>query len=283
MLYYLCLICSIITTITLSYFNNYFTWEFCYVPFLLFIAFSLLYFALTFIILFLIALPIKKKKDFCPKHSNFYRCVMDEGLIFLMKMARIKIHFENKDLIPQDQRFLIVSNHKSKFDPMVVNAYLKGFKISWITKRSLFKMPLVSNYMYKTCFMPLDRDNLRQGLEVINQASEYINENQCSIGVYPEGTRNTTNETLLPFKPGALKVAYKTKAPIVALVCLNTELVSKNWPYKKTDIYIKVCKTFYYEEYKNYSTNDLAIILNSLMKDELENMKKVKYEKEIIA
>ena len=29
-----------------------------------------------------------------------------------------------------------------------------------------------------------------------------------------------------------------------------------------------------FEEYKNYSTNDLAIILNSLMKDELENMKR---------
>ena len=41
--------------------------------------------------------------------------------------------------------------------------------------------------------------------------------------------------------------------------------------------------TRYYEEYKNYSTNDLAIILNSLMKDELENMKKVKYEKEKVA
>ena len=56
---------------------------------------------------------------------------------------------------------------------MVVNAYLKGFKISWITKRSLFKMPLVSNYMYKTCFMPLDRDNLRQEIELMKKISKF--------------------------------------------------------------------------------------------------------------
>ena len=169
-----------------------------------------------------------------------------------------------------------------RFDALVRYAGLTG-KTTAIRQRKLnylqrLYLSLPFNALHTNsftgCKIPVETlEDLRQGLRVINQASKYIEDDQCSIGVYPEGTRNTTNQTILPFKAGALKVAYNTKAPIVVIICKNTEKVAKNWPLKRTHVYMKVCKTFYYEEYSKYHSSDLSIILNSIMKDNLEKMK----------
>ena len=236
-------------------------------------------FLLTFISLFLIALPIKRKGDFGEKHSKFYRFFFEETLSFINYFMRIKIHIEGKELLPKNKkdRLVFVSNHLSKFDPMTCNSILKGYDISWIGKRSLFRMPLINRYLYKICFLPIDRDDLKQSLKVIRQAVKYLDEGECSIGIYPEGTRNTTESPLLPFKPGDLKVAYLSKKPIVVLTLINTDKVVKNFILKRTHVYIRVCEVIPYEKYKDWNTQTLSTYIEELMKQNIIELK-TKYE-----
>ena len=46
------------------------------------------------------------------------------------------------------------------------------------------------------------------------EALKYL-ESGSAIGLFPEGTRNRTSELLLPFKYGAVSLAFKTDAYIV--------------------------------------------------------------------
>ena len=246
-----------------------------------FVGYLFLCFILTFISLFLITLPVKRKGDFGEKHSRFYRFFFEEALTFINYFLRIKVHIEGKDKLPKNkkERLVFMSNHVSKFDPMTCNSVLKGYDISWIGKRSLFHMPLINRYMYKICFMPIDRDDLKQSLKVIKQSVKYINENQCSIGIYPEGTRNTTAEPILPCKAGSMKVAYLSKAPIVVMGVINTEKVVKNFILKRTHVYIRICEIIPYEEYKDLDSQELALRVENSLKENIIDMKK-KFNKE---
>lgn len=246
-----------------------------------FVGYLFLCFILTFISLFLITLPVKRKGDFGEKHSRFYRFFFEEALTFINYFLRIRVHIEGKDKLPKNkkERLVFMSNHVSKFDPMTCNSVLKGYDISWIGKRSLFHMPLINRYMYKICFMPIDRDDLKQSLKVIKQSVKYINENQCSIGIYPEGTRNTTDEPILPCKAGSMKVAYLSKAPIVVMGVINTEKVVKNFILKRTHVHIRICEIIPYEEYKDLDSQELALRVENTLKENIIDMKK-KFNKE---
>ena len=60
---------------------------------------------------------------------------------------------------------------------------------------------------------------MRDGTDVraLMQAMKYLKEGSF-VGVFPEGTRNKTDEIFLPFKSGATALAIKTKTPIIPVV-----------------------------------------------------------------
>lgn len=242
---------------------------------ILFLGYLFISFFVTFLSLFLVTLPIKRNGDFGEKHSRFYRFFFEEGLTFVNYFMKIKIHLEGKEKLPSNkkERMVFMSNHISKFDPMTCNAVLKGYDISWIGKRSLFSMPLINRYLYKICFMPIDREDLKQSLKVIRQSIKYIEEDQCSIGIYPEGTRNTTEDPVLPCKAGSMKIAYLSKTPIVVMTVVNTDNVVKNFLLKRTHVYIRICKVIPYEEYKDMDTQDLASYVEKIMKENILEIK----------
>ena len=245
----------------------------------IFIGYLFVCFFLTFISLFLITIPIKRKGDFGEKHSKFYRFFFEEGLTFINYFLRIKVHVENKDKLPsKKERLVFMSNHLSKFDPMTCNSVLKGYDIAWIGKRSLFSMPLINRYLYKICFMPIDREDLKQSLRVIKQGVKYLNEGECSIGIYPEGTRNTTGEPILSCKAGSMKIAYLSKAPIVVMSVINTEKIVKNFILKRTHVYVRICEVIPYEEYKDLDSQTLALKVKNILKDNIIDLRG-KYDK----
>lgn len=263
-------ICTIIVTALLSVFtgviNHWYDFYFVILFFIgAFAACSLLY----MIIIYITTLFIKVKDEPNEHYSKRARFVMDEFLVTLCQYARIKIIVKNRELLPEKGRFLIVSNHLSDFDPIVTNVAFKGKEISWIAKKSLFKVPYAGPYMYRCNFLAMDRSDIRQSLRTINKAAEYIKDDIVSIGIYPEGTRNTTEDLLLPFKPGALKIAQKANVPIVVMTIVNTQNVKKRFPFRRTRVYIDLLKVYSSQEIAQSNTNDLTAEIESLMRENI--------------
>ena len=174
----------------------------------------------------------------CEKQSLVFRfyanCIIDS----LLQILRIRLHIRGLEMLPED-KFLIAGNHRSSFDPIIEMGVMRRYNAGFIAKKELFEIPVIGKIMHKCFCLSLDRGNARSDMMSIIKAINIIKSQTASIGVYPEGTRNR-GEKLLPFKNGAFKIAKKAECPIVVLRITNSELIMKNAPFKKTDVYLEV-------------------------------------------
>ena len=218
--------------------------------------------------LFIFSLLVDKKKPRTKDHP-FARFLIAETLRLVCQLARAKITVEGLEKMPEG-RFLLVSNHRSMFDPLVALVAFKKYPLAFVTKPENLKIPLVGGIMRYCCFLPINRENPRDAIRAINSAAGLIRNDTLSMGIYPEGTRNKGESPLLPFHGGVLMIAQKAGGvPIVAVTVENTEKVAKNFPFRRTDIRLKVCTVIPAQEVLASRTDDLSAKLYEAMEREL--------------
>ncbi len=223
---------------------------------------------LFFIVVFLLGLPINTKKE-TTHYSKFYRYVLYVSTKICLSLFSIKVKVEGLEKIPQNTNFVILYNHISNLDTMVMDVYLHKYPLVFVAKKSLFKIPFFGKMLHRIGYISLDRGNIRQELKAIYQGIDFLNKNECSVGVSPEGTRNFTNQTLLPFKVGCLHLATETKRPIIISVIKGTNEVKHNLFFKKHQVSFKIVDVIDYNIYKDFSRKELAKIIENKMLEEL--------------
>lgn len=129
----------------------------------------------------------------------------------LLIAAGVKVTVEGMEHIPEEAA-LFVFNHQGNFDIPISLCKIGGLK-SVVAKKELAKLPGISSWMrYFDCVF-MDRDDPRQSLKCLNDAQALLKQGQ-SVVIFPEGTRSK-GPTMGEFKPGALRCALKSEAPIV--------------------------------------------------------------------
>ncbi len=226
--------------------------------------------ALFFLVMLLIGLPINTKKE-NTHYSSFYRKVLTFAIRICLSLFGVKIKSEGLDKIPQNTNFVIVFNHLSNLDTLVMDVCLTEYPLVFVAKKSLFKIPFFGKMLHAIGYIKMDRGNIRQELKAIYKGIDFLNKNECSVGVAPEGTRNFTEETLLPFKVGCLHLATETKKPIVISVVKGTNLVKKNLLFARHKVYFKILDVLDYEEYQNMTRQEIASFIRNKMLEELES------------
>lgn len=182
------------------------------------------------------------KKDVpCTKHSRLFGFYADCIIDSIIQLFRVKLHVTGTEYLPNG-KFLLVSNHRSSFDPVLEMGVLRGYNAGFIAKQELFNIPVIGGIMHKCFCLPVGRENARDDIKSIISAVNIIKSGEASIGVYPEGKRNKGGG-LLPFKPGAFKIAQKANCPVVIAVIRNSELIKRNAPFKRTHVYIDLIGT----------------------------------------
>ena len=229
---------------------------------LLWLGFSfafLLVYALFALVVWLIFLPRKTVE----KESRLCRFLLEYTLDVLMVLSRVKCRVIGREKLPAE-RFLMVSNHISMYDPLASLAALRGTKVSYISKPENFRIPIVNVFMRHCRFMAIDRDNPRNAMRTINEAAALIQSGEASVGIYPEGTRSKNGE-LQEFRNGAFKIALKAKSPLVVLRVTNTNKVGRNFPWKRTVVTLEILRVFSYAELEGKSTNEIGALVYDLM------------------
>ena len=207
------------------------------------------------------------------KNSPFYRFLLDSATAAAMKLLRIRVHVSGIEKIPKDTKVLFVSNHRSNFDPIITWYILKKWKIAFVSKPSNFKIPFFGRIIRKCCFMPIDRENPRNAIVTINKAAKLLKKQEVSIGIYPEGTRSK-NGQLLPFHNGVFKIAQKAEAAIVVLCVTGTEKISKQTPFRRTDVYLDVLEVFSAQGIKETKTEMIGTAVRRLIEINTEKRDK---------
>ena len=227
--------------------------------------------ALLFLIIFLIvSLPIQgilwivgKFKPWAKKKVSLALVSWAFNVIaFITGVKRTVIGEEN---VPKDQAVLYVGNHRSIFDIVLCYARVPA-PTGFVSKVEIKKVPILNIWMsYLDCLF-LDRSDLRKGMQMILDAIERI-KNGISIYIYPEGTRNKTDEPLGEFHKGSFKIAQKTGCPIVPVVVNHTEdIFESHFPrLKKANVTIEYCKPIILSELSKEDQKNIDLYVRDIM------------------
>lgn len=115
-----------------------------------------------------------------------------------------------KENIPKKGRIVLAGNHTNNFDCLLLISSTKRC-IHFLAKAELMKGS--KKIIFKNMgIIPVnrkikDKKSLQTAIETLNHDK--------TIGIFPEGTINRTNDIIMPFKIGAVKMAYETNALIV--------------------------------------------------------------------
>ena len=124
-----------------------------------------------------------------------------------------------------EARLLILSNHTSYLDVLVVSAVLP-FDFSFVAKREAASWPFVGTFIRRSDYLTVDRENAPEAV----QDSRRIEERLLSgrpVHIFPEGTF-THASGLRPFQMGAFKLAADTGALLLPVTLRGTRQVLRD-------------------------------------------------------
>ena len=240
-----------------------------YIPIVLFLGGYLVCIAIWWCLLWLFG-RVYYKKDY-NTHSKWAKFWHNNGHRWLMVHANIKIKLTGRDKLPISKRYLLVSNHRSSFDSMTLTPALHTEDFSFITKPSNFKIPLFNRFMRGMAYMPIERDNPIQSLEVMKKAASLIQNDVSNVVVYPEGTR--LREGLIgDFHEGVFNIALRAKCPVVIVTTSGAENVKKNYPWKRTKVRIDILGTLDYSMIEGMTAKAISDKVHKIMSDHLKKV-----------
>ncbi|HBP25987.1 MAG TPA: hypothetical protein DD618_03445 [Acholeplasmatales bacterium] len=224
-------------------------------------------FVIFYLILGIISLFLDPKKIQLDP-PRFFSMMIEWTTRFLITFSRMKIVFENEDLIPKNHKFFLISNHQSNWDPITLIGRVHGHTLTYIMKDSLLNVPIVGTWLRHSGFLPLDRKNDRKALEVVLMAIKKVKGGQ-SLGVCPEGTRSKGPQ-LGEFRPGVFKIPLKAEAPIVIVALDGFYKIKFHWPFRTTQVYLKVCEVLPYESFASMSSVQISEKTHAIIQADLE-------------
>ena len=141
-------------------------------------------------------------------NSKLYRILMPI-LVFLFKLF-YRPKYIGVDNIPKDGRVVLVGNHTNILDCILVAGSTKRV-VHYLAKDELTKgfKKIIFNNMG---IIPVNRRIHDKG--ALKSAIDILNNDEV-IGIFPEGTINRTDDIIMPFKIGAVKMGYETNSLLV--------------------------------------------------------------------
>ncbi|MBE6131214.1 MAG: 1-acyl-sn-glycerol-3-phosphate acyltransferase [Erysipelotrichaceae bacterium] len=236
---------------------------------------------LLLIVLLFVTLSFTFRKEVYENIPTVRKKIFDLGVEFIIDIVGVKVKYSGLEKLPKDTKFLIVANHRGIFDAVLLCHTFRKEKFVAVSKPENFTLPIAGPWIKGMGHLAIDRENNRNALKTILKCIKYIEEDTYSIGICPEGTRNK-GEGLLPFKSGCFKIASKAKCPLVICTITNADKVFKNFPFKKTIMEFNIVDVIEYEDLKDLSTHELALIARRKMVENLNINESLEESKQMI-
>lgn len=154
---------------------------------------------------------------------------------FATLLFNLKVY--GRENVPSRGGVLIVSNHQSYLDPILLPMYLDR-PLNYIAKSELFKNRL-SSWLLRSVFNAFP---VRQGRSDVRAVKETIHRLQEGhlMNIYPEGSRTEDGE-IAPLLPGVALIVERAKVTIVPAVIVGAFAA---WPIhrkfpRRAPVYIR--------------------------------------------
>lgn len=130
----------------------------------------------------------------------------------LLRITGSRIIYHGLENLPEQKGVLFVGNHQSYLDIPVLLGVMES-PTAFVSKKSVGEKPFLGPILDMIGCVSIDRENLRQSLVAIKEASQRLTQG-LNMVIFPEGTRSQGPE-MAEFKKGSIKAATMVGAPIV--------------------------------------------------------------------
>ena len=185
--------------------------------------------------------------------------------------ARAKTTFTKAVEYKNNESFVVISNHLSNIDSLILFKLLK-IKWAFMAKKEVYKLPVFRTAAKSFNFIKVDRDSPNDR-ESINEQAKNLIKNGWSLMVYPQGTRVDKNE-FKEFKNGAFHIAQQNNVRILPVVIAGTGDI---WPrgskfMKSGKAMIKTLEPIDMSKYNKESIEQLVKDTHHKMKNVYDEM-----------
>lgn len=173
---------------------------------------------LIFGLFVLIPLVISQKGD----KISFFFIRLWAGIWAILSGIRFEVH--GLEHIDPSKSYIYIFNHRSFIDAPMIPLSVPQ-EVRAIGKKELSKIPVFGTVIGRLAVW-VDRSDAESRRISLEKLIKFLNQGS-SIVVAPEGTRNDTSETLLPFQKGAFRLSIETGIPILPMAVIGADQIMK--------------------------------------------------------
>ena len=232
----------------------------------------LLFWGALWAVLLVSAALVDTKRQY-EKESPYYRGLLNFATAVTSRFLRIHFHISGREHIPPEGAFLLVCNHRSKFDPILTWLILGDRHIVFISKPENFKVPAFGRIIHRLRFIQIDRSSIGASTGAFRRGTELLKTGDTAVAVYPEGTRSL-DCTLLPFHAVVFSMATHAKVPVLVMSIRGTEGIRKNFPWRGSHVYMDFIESIPTDWTAEHGTRELCARAESDIRRSLDQEEK---------
>ena len=195
------------------------------------------------------------------------------GIILSCIIPFWRIRIEGRDNYDRDKTYVIISNHQSILDILILNCLRYRFR--WISKIENTKLPVLGWYLRMAKYITIDRGNPDSKAVMMQKSLDSLRQG-ISIMIFPEGTRSLNNE-MGSFKLGAFQLAIMADKPVLPVIVDGTGNALPRHGMVFTPghtLRIKVLDPVYPGSFGTADPEELSQKLRTIMVKELASIRK---------
>lgn len=181
---------------------------------------GLISFAATFLLFFLPSMATYLIPN--PRGQAIFLRIAAIWMRVWLTLIGCTLKVRGKEHFKKGVAYIVTCNHNSFMDVPLSCPFIPGANKT-IAKKSFTKVPIFGWYYAKGSVL-VDRKSEQSRRKSFEMMMQTLREGM-HMSIYPEGTRNRTNEPLKKFYDGAFKLSVASGAPIIPSVIFNTKKI----------------------------------------------------------
>jgi|SRR5215831_17578293 len=181
---------------------------------------TLVVFVTTMFIAFVFYLPCYLIKE--PQASIWFRKISRVWMTTFLYLIGCPFKLIGSGHFLKGQSYVVVCNHNSLLDIPITTPFMPRPNKT-IAKANFAWIPIFG-WIYSAGSVLVDRKSDKSRRESFSKMKDVLDKGLDMV-IYPEGTRNRTNDPLKSFYDGAFRLATETRKPIMPVILYNTKKI----------------------------------------------------------